>query len=57
MESFGVMTVLVVHSFFNVELIWHAPLFYFVVLGCAEMIRRRKVAAANARLRMAQTWA
>ncbi|MGA2696995.1 MAG: O-antigen ligase family protein [Terriglobales bacterium] len=57
MESFGVMTVLVVHSFFNVELIWHAPLFYFVVLGCAEMIRRRKVATTNARLRMAQTWA
>ncbi len=57
MESFGVMTVLVVHSFFNVELIWHAPLFYFVVLGCAEMIRRRKVAAATARLRAAQSWA
>jgi hypothetical protein len=36
----------VVHSFFNVELIWHAPLFYFVVLGYAEMVRRRKRQAA-----------
>jgi len=51
LESFGVMTVLVVHSIFNVELTWHVPLFYFVVLGCAEMIRRRKRAAAIARLR------
>ncbi|SRR5579883_671866 len=51
MECFGVMTILVVHSFFNVELIWHAPLFYFVVLGYAEMIRRRKKALAAAQLR------
>ncbi len=42
LESFGVMTVLVVHSFFNVELIWHAPLFFLVVLGYAELLRRQR---------------
>jgi O-antigen ligase len=40
-EGIGVMGILTVHSFFNVELIWHAPLLFLVVLGYAEMMRRR----------------
>jgi len=42
LEAFGVLIVLVVHSFFNVELIWHAPLFFLIVLGWAELLRRKK---------------
>jgi O-antigen ligase len=44
-EALGVMGLLTLHSFFNVELIWHAPLLFFVVLGYAEMLRRRIRAA------------
>jgi len=51
LEAFGVMVVLTVHSFFNVELIWHAPLFFLVVLGYAEFLRRKKAAIAVARAR------
>jgi O-Antigen ligase len=40
-EAVGVIAVITVHSFFNVELIWHVPLFLFVLLGYAEMLRRR----------------
>ncbi|MGD0512760.1 MAG: O-antigen ligase family protein [Terriglobales bacterium] len=40
-EAAGVVAVITVHSFFNVELIWHVPLFLFVLLGYAEMLRRR----------------
>jgi O-antigen ligase len=40
-EGLGVMGLLTLHSFFNVELVWHAPLLFFVVLGYAEMLRRR----------------
>jgi len=48
-EGLGVMGLLTLHSFFNVELIWHAPLLFFVVLGYAEMLRRRIRAGALAR--------
>jgi O-antigen ligase len=41
-EGAGVLAVITVHSFFNVELIWHVPLLLFVLLGYAEMLRRRK---------------
>jgi O-antigen ligase len=44
-EALGVMGLLTLHSFFNVELIWHAPLLFFGVLGYAEMLRRRIRAA------------
>jgi O-antigen ligase len=44
-EALGVMGLLTLHSFFNVELIWHAPLLFFAVLGYAEMLRRRIRAA------------
>jgi hypothetical protein len=34
----GVVTV---RSLVNVELIWHAPQFFLLVLGYAELLRRR----------------
>lgn len=52
LEAFGVMAVLTVHSFFNVELIWHAPLFFLVVLGYAEFLRRKRAEIAQARARL-----
>jgi hypothetical protein len=42
------MGLLTLHSFFNVELIWHAPLLFFVVLGYSEMLRRRMKSKAVA---------
>ena len=40
-EAMGVLGVITVRSFVNVELIWHAPQFFLVVLGYAELLRRR----------------
>ena len=45
-EGVGVLAVITVHSFFNVELIWHVPLLLFVLLGYAEMLRRRNKVVA-----------
>jgi len=42
LEGIGVMAVITVHSFFNVELIWHVPLLLFVLMGYAEVLRRRR---------------
>lgn len=42
MECFCVMLVLFIHSFFNVELTWHAPMFFLVCMGWAEYMRRRR---------------
>jgi len=44
LEAVGVLAVITVHSFFNDELTWHAPLFLLVVMGYAEMLRRRRKA-------------
>jgi O-antigen ligase len=44
LESLGVLSVITVHSFFNVELTWHSPMFFLVVVGYAEFLRRRKAA-------------
>jgi O-antigen ligase len=41
LECIGVISLLTVHSIFNTELTWHAPLLFFAVLGYAEMMRRR----------------
>jgi O-antigen ligase len=46
-EGAGVLMVVTVHSFFNVELIWHVPLLLFVLLGYAEMLRRRRKAGVQ----------
>jgi O-antigen ligase len=42
LEAAGVLAVITVHSFFNDELTWHAPLLLLVILGYAEMLRRRR---------------
>jgi O-antigen ligase len=42
MECSCVMLVLFIHSFFNVELTWHAPMFFLVCMGWAEFMRRKK---------------
>ena len=49
LEAIAVLGVITVRSFVNVELIWHAPQFFFAVLGYAELLRRRaKIGAAQA---------
>jgi len=37
----GVMTMLTVHSFVNVEMTWHHPTLFLMILGWAEFMRRR----------------
>lgn len=41
LEAIGILGVITVRSFVNVELIWHAPQFFLIVLGYAELLRRR----------------
>jgi len=41
LECLGVLGILTVHSVFNIELIWHAPMPFLLVLGYAEFLRRR----------------
>jgi O-antigen ligase len=51
MECFSVMLVLFIHSFFNVELTWHAPMFFLVCVGWAEFLRRKKKKADEVAVR------
>jgi O-antigen ligase len=48
LESLGVLAIITVHSFFNVELTWHSPMFFLIVLGYAEFLRRRKAGSLAA---------
>ena len=41
LEAIAILGVITVRSLVNVELIWHAPQFFLVVLGYAELLRRR----------------
>jgi O-antigen ligase len=41
LEAIGILGVITVRSFVNVEIIWHAPQVFLVVLGYAELLRRR----------------
>jgi len=41
LEMIGVMTMLTVHSFVNVEMTWHHPTLFLMILGWAEFMRRR----------------
>jgi O-antigen ligase len=54
-EAVGVMSVITIHSIFNVELIWHVPLLLLVLLGYAEMLRRRKLVPARVAPFLART--
>ncbi len=49
LEAVAVLSVITIHSIFNDELTWHAPLLFMVVLGCAELLRRRKKAVVKIR--------
>ncbi len=40
-ECIGVLGVITIHSFFNVEMTWQAPLPYLLVVGFAEFLRRK----------------
>jgi len=42
LEAIGVLGVVTIHSFFNTELCWHAPVLFLVVLGYAELLRQRR---------------
>jgi len=41
-EALGVLGVITLRSFFNVELMWHVPFLFLAVLGYAEFLRRKK---------------
>jgi len=41
LEMIGVMTMLTIHSFVNVEMTWHHPTLFLMILGWAEFMRRR----------------
>jgi O-antigen ligase len=40
-EMIGVMAIITIHSFVNVEMTWHHPTLFLIVLGYAEFLRRR----------------
>ena len=44
LEMIGVMTIITIHSFVNVEMTWHHPTLFLMILGWAEFMRRRKKA-------------
>jgi hypothetical protein len=41
LEMIGVMTIITIHSFVNVEMTWHHPTLFLIILGWAEFMRRR----------------
>lgn len=47
-EMIGVLVITTIHSFFNVEMTWHHPTLYLMVLGYAEFLRRKLKARAHA---------
>ena len=49
LEAVAVLAVITIHSIFNDELTWHAPLLFMVTLGCAELLRRRQKATIRIR--------
>ena len=42
LEAACILAVGTVRSFFDTEFIWHAPLLFLVILGYAELLRRRR---------------
>jgi len=45
-EALAILGIITLRSFFNVELSWHAPFLFLVVVGYAEFLRRRKQSLA-----------
>jgi len=48
LELIGVMTIITIHSFVNVEMTWHHPTLFLIILGWAEFMRRRLKARPRA---------
>jgi O-antigen ligase len=46
-EALGVLGVVTLRSFFNVEMSWHAPFLFLAVAGYAEFLRRKQKEAAR----------
>ena len=46
-EMIGVMTVITIHSFVNVEMTWHHPTLFLIILGWAEFMRRKMLRPAT----------
>ena len=42
-EMLAILGIITLRSFFNVEMSWHAPFLFLIVVGYAEFLRRRKV--------------
>jgi hypothetical protein len=40
-EALGILSIISVRSMFTVQLVWHPPITFLLVLGYAEFIRRR----------------
>ncbi|HUO16171.1 MAG TPA: O-antigen ligase family protein [Verrucomicrobiae bacterium] len=55
LEMIGVMTVITIHSFVNVEMTWHHPTLFLMVLGWAEFMRRRMKARSPGPAQLYQT--
>jgi len=49
LEMIGVMAVITIHSFVNVEMTWHHPTLFLMVLGWAEFMRRKRKSKPAAR--------
>ncbi|MFZ0806449.1 MAG: O-antigen ligase family protein [Candidatus Sulfotelmatobacter sp.] len=54
LEMIGVMAVITIHSFVNVEMTWHHPTLFLIVLGWAEFMRRRLHARSPGRSQLHQ---
>ncbi len=49
MEAACIMIIATIRSIFDIELIWHSPLMFMLLLGYAEMIRRTLIARRDAK--------
>lgn len=47
-EIAGLLGMVTVRSFFNIEMSWHAPLLYLTIIAYAEFLRRKRQAARQA---------
>ena len=54
LEMIGVMTIITIHSFVNVEMTWHHPTLFLMILGWAEFMRRRLKAQSRVRTQLYQ---
>ena len=52
-DCIGLLAVITVRSFFTIEMIWHPPLLFMVVLGYAEFLRRQDLQPRTLRYRQA----